>query len=78
MGFRTVVVKSRCKIEHRLNYLVIRGENERRIFLSEIYALLLMSRIVRMPRFLIAATAKTAMPDIKAADNYKSGYGQKI
>ena len=36
-----------------------------------------MSRIVRKPRFLIAATAITAMPDIKAA-NYKSGYGQKI
>ena len=37
-----------------------------------------MSRIVRMPRFLIAATAITAMPAIMVAANYKSGYGQKI
>lgn len=49
-----------------------------RIFLSEIYALLLKSRIVRKPRFLIAATAITVMPVIKAAATIKAATGKDI
>lgn len=36
MAFRTVVIKNRCKLEYSLNYLVYRGEEDRRILLDEI------------------------------------------
>lgn len=43
MGFRTVIVSSRCKLECRLNYLVLRGETERKIHLGEINTLIVQS-----------------------------------
>jgi len=43
MSFRTVVVKSRAKIETRLSWLLIRGEEEKWIHLSEIGTLVLES-----------------------------------
>ena len=58
MGFRTVVVKSRCKLEHRLNYLVIRGEDERRIFLSEINVLIVQSTAVSLTAALLSELVK--------------------
>lgn len=36
MGFRTVVINSRGKLELKLNYLVFRGEDIRRIYIPEI------------------------------------------
>lgn len=30
MGFRIVIINSRCKLETRLNYLVVRGEKEKK------------------------------------------------
>lgn len=43
MGFRTVIVNSRSKLEFRLNYLVIRGETEKRVFINEINTLIVQS-----------------------------------
>jgi len=34
MGFRTVVIKSRVKLELRLNMMVIRGDVENKIFIA--------------------------------------------
>ncbi|MCL2522857.1 MAG: type II CRISPR-associated endonuclease Cas1 [Erysipelotrichales bacterium] len=43
MGFRTVVIKCRAKIETRLNWLVIRSEEEKIVHLSEIGTLIIES-----------------------------------
>jgi len=43
MAFRTVVVTSRCKLEYSLNYLICRGEDEKRINLSEISTLIIQN-----------------------------------
>lgn len=43
MSFRTVVVKNRAKIETRLSWLLIRGEEEKWIHLSEIGTLIIES-----------------------------------
>ncbi|MCL2556535.1 MAG: type II CRISPR-associated endonuclease Cas1 [Firmicutes bacterium] len=43
MSFRTVVVKSRAKIETRLNWLLIRGEEEKWVHLGEIGTLIIES-----------------------------------
>ena len=36
VSWRTVVVCSRCKLDTKMGYMVIRGEEVRRIFLDEI------------------------------------------
>lgn len=53
MGFRTVIVNSRCKLEFRLNYLVIRGEREKRIFINEINTLIVQSTAVSLTAALL-------------------------
>lgn len=58
MGFRTVIVSSRCKIEHRLNYLVLRGEKETKIFLKEINTLIVQSTAVALTASALCELAK--------------------
>ncbi|MGN1372741.1 MAG: type II CRISPR-associated endonuclease Cas1, partial [Candidatus Coproplasma sp.] len=58
MGFRTIVVNSRCKLEFRLNYLVIRGEKERKIFINEINTLIVQSTAVSLTAALLCELAK--------------------
>ena len=53
MGFRTVIVNSRCKLEFRLNYVVIRGEREKRIFINEINTLIVQSTAVSLTAALL-------------------------
>ena len=36
MSWRTVVISSRCKLDMKMGYMVVRGEEVRRIFLDEI------------------------------------------
>ena len=53
MGFRTVVIKSRAKLEFRLNSLVIRGEEEKKIYISEINTLIIQSTAVSLTASLL-------------------------
>lgn len=54
MGFRIVIINSRCKLETRLNYLVVRGEKERKIFINEINTLIVQSTAVSMTAALLS------------------------
>lgn len=58
MGFRTVIVSSRCKLECRLNYLVLRGETERKIHLGEINTLIVQSTAVSLTAALLCELVK--------------------
>ncbi len=58
MGFRTVVVKSRAKLETRLNYVVIRAEKERKIFIDEINTLIIQSTAVAITAALLCELIK--------------------
>ena len=58
MGFRTVIIKNRAKLECRLNYLVVRGETEKKIFLDEISTLIIESTAVSMTAALIATLSE--------------------
>ncbi len=48
MAFRTVCLRSRCKLEVELNYLVIRGEKNVRILMDEISTLIVASTQVSL------------------------------
>ena len=54
MGFRTVIIKTRAKLESRLNYLIIRSDRgENKIYLSEINTLIIQSTAVSMTAALL-------------------------
>lgn len=54
MGFRTVIINSHCKLEYSLNYLVYRGDEEKRIHLSEIETIIIQSTRVAITTSLIS------------------------
>lgn len=53
MSFRTVVIKSRAKLEVRLNTLIVRGETEKKIFINEISTLIVQSTAVSLTAALL-------------------------
>lgn len=55
MSWRTVVISSRCKLDTKMGYMVIRGEETRRIFLDEIAVLLIENPAVSLTGCLLEA-----------------------
>lgn len=58
MGFRTVSINSRCKLEMKLNYLVCKGEETQRLFLDEISTLIIHSTAVVVTAALLSELVK--------------------
>ena len=54
MGFRTVIIKNRAKLELRLNSLIIRGEQERKIYIGEINTLIVQSTALSLTASLLS------------------------
>ena len=54
MSWRTVVIANRAKLELRLNYLICRGKEEKRIHLSEISTLIVESTAVSLTASLLS------------------------
>lgn len=55
MAFRTVVIKNRCKLEYSLNYLVCRGDIEKKILIDEIETLIIQNIGVSLTCALLSA-----------------------
>lgn len=55
MSWRTVVISSRCKLDMKMGYMVVRGEETRRIFLDEIAILLIENPAVSLTGCLLEA-----------------------
>ncbi len=55
MAFRTIIVKNRCKLEYSLNYLVCRGDEEKRVLLDEIEYLIIQNVGVAITCALLSA-----------------------
>lgn len=58
MSWRTVVISSRCKLDTKMGYLVVRGEETHRIFLDEISVLLIENPAVSLTGCLLEALVK--------------------
>ena len=58
MGFRVVVIKNRAKLEVRLNSLIIRGEQEKKVFIDEINTLIVQSTAVSLTVSLLCELVK--------------------
>lgn len=49
-----MVISSRCKLDYKMGYLVVRGEETRRVFLDEIALLMIESTAVSMTGYLLS------------------------
>lgn len=58
MGFRTVVIKNRSKVDLNFGYLVCRGDEEKRVFIPEISVLILESTAISMTTAIISELIK--------------------
>ncbi len=58
MGFRTIVVKNRCKLDLKMNYLVCRNETETKVFIPEISYLILESTAISITTALLSELVK--------------------
>ena len=66
MGFRTVIVNSRCKLEFRLS-----REKERRIYIDEISTLIVQSTAVSLTAELLAELVKNGVTSIVLCIKYR-------
>ena len=58
MGFRIVVIKNRAKLEARLNSLIVRGEQEKKVFIDEINTIIIQSTAVSLTASLLCELMK--------------------
>lgn len=58
MSFRVVVIKNRTKLDLRLNYMICRGEEEKRVYIPEISTLILESTAISLTTGLISELVK--------------------
>lgn len=54
MSWRTVVISNRCKLDLKSGYMVIRGEEVKRVILDEISTIIIESTAVSLTAYLIA------------------------
>ena len=55
MSWRVVVISSRCKLDLSMNYMVVRGDGNKRVSLNEIAVLILENNAVSMTGCLLSA-----------------------
>ena len=48
MSWRTIVITSRCKLDYKMGFMVVRAEETRKIFLDEIAVLLIENPAVSL------------------------------
>lgn len=58
MSWRVVVISKRCKLEYKLGYLVCRGEETKKVFISEISSLIVESTAVSLTAALLCELVK--------------------
>ena len=56
MSWRTVVIRSRCKLDYKMGFMVVSAEETKRIFLDEIAVLLIENPAVALTGCLLDAT----------------------
>ena len=55
MSWRTVVIKSRCKLDYKMGFMVVRAEETKKIFLDEVAVLLIENPAVSLTGCLLEA-----------------------
>lgn len=69
MSWRTVVISNRCKLDLKLGYMVIRGDETRRVFLDEIAVVILENPAVSLTGCLLDALVEKKIRVILCGNN---------
>jgi len=77
MTWRIVVISSTCKLELKLNHLVIRGEELRRVHLSEIAVLIIENTAISLTAALLCELSKRKIKII-FCDERRNPYGELL
>lgn len=77
MGFRTVVITKRSKLEYSLGYLIVRSDEEKRVFIEEINTVIIESTAVSMTASLLSELSKHKIKVI-LCDEKCDPYGEII
>lgn len=75
MSWRTVIISKRCKLDLNMGYMVIRGEDTKRVFINEIAILVLESPAISITGALLSALSKNKTRII-FCDEKRSPYGE--
>lgn len=75
MSWRTVVISNRCKLDLSMGYMVVRGEETRRIFIDEIAVLMIENPAVSMTGCLLEELTNKKVRII-FCDSKRSPYGE--
>ncbi len=77
MGWRTIVITQRCKLDYSMNYMVIRGEETTRVYIDEISVLLLENNAVSMTGCLLSELMERKIK-VVFCDNKKNPQGELV
>lgn len=75
MSWRTVVISNRCKLNLSMGYMVVRGEETKRIFIDEIAVLMIENPAVSMTGCLLDTLVKNKVRII-FCDDKRNPYGE--
>lgn len=75
MSWRTVIISNRCKLDLNMGYMIVRGENTKRIFIDEIGILMLENPQISMTGALLSALSNNKTRII-FCDAKRSPYGE--
>lgn len=78
MGFRNIVVESRCKLSYSGGYLVIRKEDDtQKVLIDDISTIVLQSNQVFVSAYLLSELAKAKVPFV-VSDEKRNPVGQYL
>lgn len=77
MTWRIVIISSACKLDLKLNYLIIRGEELRRVHLSEVAVLMIENTAVSLTAALLCELSKRKIKII-FCDEKRNPYGELL
>ena len=75
MSWRTVVISQRCKLDYKMGYMVIRGEETKRIYLDEIAIVIIENPAVSLTGVLLQTLTEKKIKVIFCT-NKRSPYGE--
>lgn len=77
MSWRTVVIRNRCKLDLKMGYMVVRGEETKRVFLDEMAVLIIENTAVSVTGCLLHALAEKKIKVI-FCDGKRNPYSELV
>ena len=77
MGWRTVVITKRSKLDYKMDYMVVRSTEVQKVHIKEISTLIISSTLVSMTAVLLAKLSENKVK-VVFCDEKKNPYGELV